>query len=96
VSEEEQTRYIVFNEQNQPVELQFGDRVIIVPPLDQIELAENEVFTPQLQALSARSLITMQVLEPEASIEEETETGGDEESTSEGEATRQPRKRKQG
>lgn len=60
MNNEAASRYIVFNELNQPVELHCGNRTVIVPPLGKVELDKVDVASPQIQTMRSRRFITFQ------------------------------------
>jgi hypothetical protein len=58
VSDEGQGRYIVRNEQDQPLELHLPSGVVLLAPGQSIELPEADLATPQLQVLRRTRLVS--------------------------------------
>ncbi|MBI4671158.1 MAG: hypothetical protein HY741_05765 [Chloroflexi bacterium] len=57
-SARENPKQIVFNERNQPVELHYASKVVILPPRGQAELEQQDLDSIQFQTLHARGLLT--------------------------------------
>jgi len=68
MSETEGQKQLVFNQQDQPVELHFESRVVVLPPFGQAELEEEETASSQLQAFVSQRLV---------SVREKESTGDD-------------------
>ncbi len=51
--------YRVFNNRSQPVELHFGQQVIVIPPNGMLELDETILAAEQVQRLHASGSITI-------------------------------------
>jgi hypothetical protein len=51
--------YKIFNNRDQPVELHYGQQVVVVPPWGQVELEEAVVASRQVQALQSRGFISV-------------------------------------
>jgi hypothetical protein len=59
MSETEGHKQLVYNQQDQPVELHFESRVVVLPPFGQAELEEEETTSPQLQAFVSQRLVSV-------------------------------------
>ncbi|MCA1568377.1 MAG: hypothetical protein LC803_22565 [Acidobacteria bacterium] len=59
MSETEGHKQLVFNQRDQPVELHFESRVVVLPPYGQAELEEAETASPQLQAFVSQRLVSV-------------------------------------
>ena len=66
MSESESNKYLVSNRCDQPVELHLGEQVAVLTPYGTTELDEDEIKSPQLQALAAQRLITVEKKESNA------------------------------
>src|SRR4028118_395095 len=69
MSETEGQKQLVFNQRDQPVELHFESRVVVLPPYGQAELEAEETASPQLQAFVSQRLVS--VREKESTEEED-------------------------
>lgn len=68
MSKPESDKYLVLNRCDQPVELHLSERVAVLTPYGTTELDEDEVKSPQLQALADQRLITVEKKESNAGV----------------------------
>ncbi len=68
--------YQVFNNRSQPVELHFGQQVVVIPPNGMLELNDAALAAEQVQHLRHSGAITVHALpfEPAAPLEEHKES----------------------
>jgi hypothetical protein len=71
MSEQEGQKHLALNQRDQPVELHFEGRVVVLPPYGQAELNKYELESPQLQMLVRERLVTVEEYEAAGADDEE-------------------------
>src|ERR1041385_8669974 len=66
VTEENRTRCLLTNHENQPLELHLPDGVLVIGPRAEHEIGEADLATPQVRALARARIVTSRMVAPAA------------------------------
>jgi hypothetical protein len=66
VPDDNRTRYLLTNHQNQPLELLLASGVVVLGPRAEREIQEADLASPQVRVLTRARVVTARAIVPEA------------------------------